>query len=71
MGKVKHISLKIKDEKYKFFMELVQSLDFVELDEGDSKEEIIANLKEGFKEMKAFKEGKVKGTPLQDFLNEL
>ena len=53
-------------------MELIKSLDFVQIeDEGDSKEEIISNLKEGFMEMKAFKEGKTKGTPIEDFLNEL
>ena len=53
-------------------MELIKSLDFVQVaDEGDAKEEIIANLKEGFNEMKLYKEGKIKGTPLKDFLDEL
>ncbi|MDX2002679.1 MAG: hypothetical protein SFW35_09605 [Chitinophagales bacterium] len=40
-------------------------------DEGDTKEEIVKNLKKGFEEMKLFKEGKTKGTALKDFLNEL
>ncbi len=53
-------------------MELIKNLDFVQVDsEGDSKDAIVANLKEGFKEMKLYKEGKTKGTPLKDFLNEL
>jgi predicted RNase H-like HicB family nuclease len=53
-------------------MELVKSLDFVQVDsDGDSKEEIIDNLKQGFQEMKMYKEGKMKGTSLNDFLNEL
>ncbi len=69
---MKQITLNIKEGKYHFFMELVKSLDFVQVaDGGDTKEEIIANLKDGFKEMQLYKEGKIKGTPLKDFLNEL
>lgn len=69
---MKEITLKIPDKKFSFFMELVKSLGFVEIEEkGDSREEVIANLKEGFKEMKLYKEGKMKGTPLKDFLDEL
>ncbi len=53
-------------------MELVTNFDFVQVDsDGDSKEEVIANLKQGFKEMKLYKEGEMKGTPLNDFLGEL
>lgn len=53
-------------------MELIKSLGFIQIEEKeDSREDIIANLKEGFKEMKLYKEGKMKGTPLKDFLNEL
>lgn len=69
---MKQVTLSIQDNKYQFFMELVKSLDFVQIEnEGDSKAEVLANLKEGFKEMKGYKEGKMRGTPLQDFLNEL
>lgn len=68
----KEITLKIPENKYRFFMELVHSLEFVKVeDHGDSKEEVISNLKQGFEEMKLYKEGKLKGTPLKDFLNEL
>ena len=69
---MKQIIINIPDDKYAFFIELVKNLDFVQMEEmGDTKEEIIANLKEGFKEMKQFKEGRLKGTPLEDFLDEL
>lgn len=69
---MKQLTINIPDNKYQFFLELVKSLKFVQIDpEGDSKEEIIANLKQGFKEMKMYKQGKMKGTPLNDFLNEL
>lgn len=70
---MKQVILQVKDGKYKFFMELIRSLDFVQIEENreDTKEEVLANLKQGFQEMKLHKEGKVKGTPLEDFLDEL
>lgn len=70
---MKQVVLNIKEDKYKFFMELVKSFDFVQVDEntGDSKEEIIANLTQAFKELKLYKEGKLKGTPAKKLLDEL
>mgnify|MGYP001235103299 CR=1 FL=1 len=69
---MKEIVLKVEEDRYEFFIELVKSLDFVHVEhEGDSKEEILANIRQGFEEMKAFKEGKIEGKPLEDFLNEL
>ena len=71
---MKEVILKVPDKEYGFFMKLVKSLGFVRVekaDDGDSKEEIMENLTKGFEEMKLFKEGKIKGTPLKDFLNEL
>ncbi len=55
-------------------MELMKSLDFVQVektDDGDSKEEIIDNLTQGFKELKLYKEGKLKTTSAKEFLDEL
>jgi len=40
-------------------------------DENPSKDEIISNLKKGFKEMQLFKKNKLKTISLNDFLNEL
>jgi len=68
---MKQVTINIKESKFHFFMELVKSLDFAQVDEGDSKEAILNNLKQGFKEMKLYKQGKMKGTPLNDLLNEL
>ena len=70
---MKQVILQVKDGRYKFFMELIRSLDFVQVakDQEDTKEEILVNLKQGFQEMKLHQEGKVKGTPLEDFLDEL
>lgn len=71
---MKEITLQVPNNKYKFFMELMKSLGFVKVakaDEGDSKEEIEANLRQGFREMKQIEEGKLKVTPAKDFLDEL
>ncbi len=50
---MKQVTIRVKDGKYRFFMELIRSLDFVQIeeDQGDTKEEIVANLKQGFREM--------------------
>ena len=40
-------------------------------DEGDSREEILANLTQGFNDAQLFREGKLKTTPAKDFLHEL
>jgi hypothetical protein len=39
--------------------------------DGDSNEEVIANLRQAFKELKLFREGKLQARPLEEFLNEL
>jgi hypothetical protein len=70
---MKEVLLKIPERKYKFFMELIQNLDFVQVNEVkiDSKEEIVANLTQAFKELKLIKEGKLKGIPAKKLLDEL
>jgi len=70
---MKQITLHIKESKYKFFLELIKNLDFVQIqdEEGDSKDEIMENLQQGFKELEAYKQGKLSTTSAQDFLNGL
>lgn len=70
---MKQIVLKVKDNKYLFFMELIKSLDFIEIEEdtGDSKEAIITNLTKAFKDLKSYKEGNLKTTSAKEFLDEL
>ncbi len=66
------ITLTIRDDKVPFFMDLIKNFKFVQVkDEGDSKEEIIANLTQAFKDAQLFREGKLKTTPAKEFLNEL
>lgn len=55
-------------------MKLVKNLGFVSIekeDKGDSKEEILQNLKSGLEEMKQYKAGQKQATSLNDFLDEL
>ena len=53
-------------------MELLGSFDFVKVakeeNDGDTREEIIANLKEAAKDLKLIKEGKLKTRPLKRLL---
>ena len=44
---------------------------FKEETDGDSREEIIAKLKKAAKDLKLIKEGKLKGRPARELLNEL
>jgi len=56
---MKRISLNIKESKFQFFMELIKSLDFVQVDDdGDSREAILKNVKKGLKEVKLAKKRK-------------
>lgn len=70
---MKQVILNVKDNKYRFFMELIKSLDFVEIkeDNGDSKEEIIVNLTEAFQDLQRYKNGQLKTTLAKDFFDEL
>lgn len=69
---MKQVTLNVKDGKFQFFMELIKSLDFVQVKEdGDSKEDILNNIKKGLEEVKLARQGKLKTTPARDFLNEL
>ncbi|MCF8460398.1 MAG: hypothetical protein K9G46_06715 [Flavobacteriales bacterium] len=69
---MKQITLHIKETKFKFFMELIQNLDFVNVeDDADSKESIKQNIIDGLGEVKLAKQGKLRTTSAKEFLNEL
>ena len=70
---MKQVVLNIKDDKYHFFLVLVKNFDFVQIEEieGDSKKDILENLTQGFKDLKLYKQGKLKTSSAKDFLNEL
>lgn len=70
---MKKVFLKVEEDKLQFFLELIKSLDFVQIQdyEVDSKEEIEANVREGFEELQKYKKGKLKTTSAKDFIDEL
>jgi hypothetical protein len=62
-NKQERIILNVAPRKYDFLMELLQNFDFVKVEQeesdGDSREEIIANLKQAAKDLKSTKTLKV------------
>lgn len=68
----KQITLQIKEERFRFFMELIRSLDFVAVAKTeDTHDEVVANVRQGLKEVELIKEGRLKGRPAQRLLDEL
>ena len=68
------LNLNINRNKLPFFFELINNFDFVKIETEDiepSKEEILAGIKQGLEEVKLIEQGKLKSTPLKQFLNEL
>ena len=70
---MKQVILDVEDSKYNIFIALVKSLDFVKVqkDDDDSKEKIIESLAQSFKELKLYKEGKLKGIPAKELMDAL
>ena len=67
--------LEIENKKLKFFKDLIQNFSFVrvqetELDE-DTDEQVIANIRQGVKELRLVEQGKMQATSFKDFLKEL
>jgi hypothetical protein len=73
---MKEVTLQIDDSKFKFFMELVQSLDFVKVKEVSdynepTKKEILEGIQQGMKEASLIQMGILKGQPIKELLDEL
>ncbi len=74
---MKQLTINIKDSKYSFFKELLDSMDFVKIvsekdeDNKRKKAAILKNIKEGLDEVEQIKRGKLKSIPFKDMLNEL
>jgi len=67
------ITLRVKDKKAKFFIDLIKHFDFVEVDEyeGDSKEEILASISKGLEDLKDFEDGKTELIDARSLVDEL
>ncbi len=72
-NKAKQVVLTVNDSKYQFFMELIKSFDFVQMadNKDDEKADVIANLTDGFEQIKQIKAGKLKTRSVEEFLNEI
>ncbi|MDI7166810.1 hypothetical protein [Leptospira santarosai] len=73
---MKQIILNVPDQKYPFLMELLRSLNFVNVQEsGEEKEptkkEILASIKQGMKEVELHRQGKLKLKSAKKLLDEL
>jgi hypothetical protein len=66
------ILLDVKDSKATFLMELLENFKFVKAKPlTPYKAEVLEGLKVAVEEMKLIKEGKLKGIPAKDLLNDL
>lgn len=71
---MRHLTVYTTDKDYKHFVELAKNLHYVKkikMDDESTNEDILNNIKTGLKEMRLFKNGKLKTTSAKDFLNEL
>lgn len=70
---MKQVVLNIPENKFSFFMELVHDFKYIKIEKtveiADS--DIVAGIRQGLKEVQLIEQGKMKATPLKDFLNEL
>ncbi len=66
------ILLDIKDNQASFFMEMLKHFPFVKATPlTDPKAEFLKGFRQAVDEVKLAKQGKIKTTPLNEFLNEL
>ncbi|MCC5929443.1 MAG: hypothetical protein JJU28_09380 [Cyclobacteriaceae bacterium] len=70
---MKQITINIPDNKYSFFLELLKNLGLEKVKEKpvDARQQALEGLEQGLREVKLIEEGKMKGTPLKEFLDEL
>lgn len=66
------VLLDIKDSKVSFVMELLNNLNFVKVKPlTDEKAELMGNIREAVEELKLVRQGKLKGIPAKELLNDL
>jgi len=71
---MKQVVVNIKNDKYSFFMELIKSFDFVQVQDDkntDSTDDVKASLKQAVTELNLIKDGKLKGISAKELLDEL
>ncbi len=71
---MRQVILNVPDNKFPFFMKLINHLDFVKMEREDtepSKAEILQGITEGLEQAKQYRQGKIKLKSFDEFLNEL
>ena len=77
---MKYLTIYTENSHYEELLQLAKNFKYIEkletgeaedIDEGDTKEEIIANVRAGYEEMLLIKQGKLEGIPWKDFLKGL
>jgi hypothetical protein len=66
---MKQITLNIPDNKFKTFVDFIQTLDYVKIQEVDH--EALICLENSLKEVKAMQEGKIEKKRFKDLLDEI
>lgn len=70
--KTMKVLLEIKENKVQFVMELLNSLNFVKVQPlSAEKAELITDVREAVEELKLVRQGKLKGIPAKELLDEL
>jgi hypothetical protein len=64
------ITLRVPESKYSFLLELLENLEFVELEE-PSKEQLLHEIKQSFQEVKMMEAGKLPKKTARELLHEL
>lgn len=70
---MKEVTLYIPEKKFLFFMELINSLDFVKKEESaiHGEDQAVKGFKEAVRQINLVKEGKLKARDARELLNEL
>lgn len=66
---MKQITLNIPDNKFKTFVDFIQTLDYVKIQEVDH--EALVGLENSLKEVKAMKDGKIEKKRFKDLIDEI
>lgn len=69
------LTVEVKDEELTFFKNLLQHFPFVQIRDNepdeDTDQQVIANIRQGVRELRLVEQGKLKSTPFNEFLKEL
>jgi hypothetical protein len=70
-NRMKHITLEVKEDKYKFFLELIKNFDFISVSKNEKQKEILTAVARGMKEAQLASKGKIKTKHAKAFINGL